>query len=57
MRNEIKAILARLKEVEDRVELSHAMAENRGQEERQESLEAELEAIQEAIEALLDAVV
>jgi len=48
MRNEIKAILARLKEVESLVEVYVDTAN----EERQEILEAELDAIQEAIEAL-----
>ncbi len=52
MRNEIKAILARLKEIEGQVDNYREKAEDRGQEEKAETLEAELEFVREAIESL-----
>ena len=52
MRNEIKAVLSRLKEIKNRVELYKKQAEDSGHEARIEELENEIDSINTAIEAL-----
>lgn len=52
MRNEIAAIILKLKAVEEKVEASLERAEEANSAVRQDRLEAELQSIQDAIDAL-----
>ena len=52
MRNEVQAILSRLREVREKVGRFLTKAEEDEQEERVSSLEQEIEALDEAIECL-----
>ena len=52
MRNEVQAILSRLREVREKVGRFLTRAEEEKQEERVSSLEQEIECLDEALEAL-----
>ena len=54
MRNEVKAVLKRLTEIEGQIEMYKIKAEFNADGERVDELESEIEAIQAAISALED---
>ena len=54
MRQEVKAIIKRLEEIRDKVDVYMCNAENRGQEDKADKLSSEIDQINEAITALED---
>ena len=54
MRSEIKAVIKRLEEIRDEVDLYLCNAENKGQEEKADQLSSAIDQINEAITSLED---